>query len=355
MVGKFFFISLATLLLASAYATSPTCTASYTCKTSSQLFASDTCSYFSSSNQVYYAKKCSKVASNFCFTVSNSNSTCIGSIPPPSTYGWPGEKCKSVYDCSSHASKGCISGICVGSNEREACITSDDCNAGLRCLSNICVPLLTLGQSGCNDDFDCENSYGCDFNSDPEQNVCLPYYSVSDHFPIGFCPRNNVNPLCNSGVCIQNGAVAECLSKVKSTIYPKACSSQSDCASVPDPTYSNGSLIGECRCAYSNSTQSYCTLNPGDNPVVQRVNLIKQWIQSTSIDSCNTVRRFNLQCISQYWTKKQYNQYVFLLAQELYYPEQINSESCVQEVFLPDFYAAKALAGVQFDLKDKLV
>ncbi|CAG9329171.1 unnamed protein product [Blepharisma stoltei] len=319
---------------------------SFACRLSNQTFTSNTCSFYASTQNAYYIKKCSTIALNYCLFSSQQNSTCIGDQPPITSFAWPGEKCADSSDCNSHAKHGCIGGICVGAYLNEYCKTSDDCDPGLRCVNNTCQKQIPVGGSGCSTDYDCVNHAGCNTGTSLQNSYCVSYYSIGDHMPVGACSKTNVGALCDSGSCMLNNGAYECMKSVKSTTFPKTCTSNSDCLSVPDSYFpNNGQLQGTCTCTYGKTGASYCSIFPGDSYAADKTKYLKIWIQSDFIDKCNTNRRFNMKCMSDWWGKSSYNNYVYNYMAAFDYPLYTNADNCVVETLLPDYYQAKKNIG----------
>lgn len=316
----------------------------YTCKTSSQNFVNNTCVYYTptAQNPTYYASNCATIKLPYCQPPTDNNSTCASAIPIPPLNSWPGEKCSSSSDCSSHASKGCINGACVGGSTGDICSTNDDCNPGLRCSKGICQAQIPVGGIGCTNDYDCVNGAGCNIAKTSPDSICFPYFSIAQHLPVSSCTSINTSLLCNSGLCMENNGSYECMASVSSRTLPNMCQVDSDCISTRDDYFSNGQLTGTCYCGYNPFATSYCSIFLGDKPGLDYLSYFKQWLQSKFIDNCNTMRRFNTQCIKDWWTSKNYNQYMYYLLTYNYYPLIEKGESCVQSIFLPQWYAAKS-------------
>ncbi|CAG9316760.1 unnamed protein product [Blepharisma stoltei] len=336
------FISLS-LVLSKDLPNNPNCPI-YTCKTSGQSFVNSTCIFYTQTakNPTYFINACSSVKAPYCTPSVMANSTCEANLPSPPLNAWPGEKCRSSSDCNSlHAPRGCVSGICVGSQVNEVCYTNDDCNPGLRCLNQICTPQIPIGQSQCTSDYDCVNSAGCNVADTPQNSVCTPYFSISSHLPVGDCTADNVSYLCNSGLCMDNNGVYECMNLLSSKEFPNICQVDGDCYSTRDDFFPNGILYGTCYCGYNPTATSYCSIFPGDKPYLQVTAYLKKWIQSSNINSCNTMRRFDIQCMSDWWEKKEFNYYYYYLLSADLWPLIEGSEKCTQEVYLANWYQAK--------------
>lgn len=317
----------------------------YTCKQSSQLFLNTTCVFYTptATNPTYYVNPCSSLKTPYCTPSVDANSTCEANPSPPPLNGWPGEKCYSNADCSIHCS-GCVGGVCVGSQVGERCYTNDDCNPGLRCFNQVCAAQIQIGGSGCTSDYDCVNGAGCNVANTPSNSVCYPYFSIAPHLPVGDCTSSGTSYLCSSGLCMDNDGVYECMNLLTSRKFPQTCQVDSDCLSTRDDNFPNGELVGTCYCGYNPTATSYCTIFPGDKPYLLSTSYLKKWIQSTSIDSCNTMRRFTMVCMSNWWNKSDFNYYNYYSQSAFFYPLIEGSETCAQQVYLPTWYAAKKLS-----------
>ncbi|CAG9326950.1 unnamed protein product [Blepharisma stoltei] len=315
----------------------------YQCKQDHQNFVDNTCVFYTPTvtQPTYYVTSCSK-RNPHCQAPVQRNSTCEGNPPSPPVNAWPGEKCSSSSQCSNHAKNGCVNSVCVGSLNGEACFTSDDCNPGLRCFNQQCVPQIHIGGTGCTSDYDCVNGSGCNLASTPANSICFPYFSISNHLPVGYCSPTNSSMLCNSGLCMEYDGVYECMSQVSTAKkIPQQCSVDADCMSTRDDYFEYGQLMGSCLCGYNPSGNSYCTLFPGDEPAKQSSQYLIQWIQSSSINNCNTMRRFTGQCMSDWWNSKLNRAWNYFSLNAIYYPQLQGALDCVQPVFLAPWYQAK--------------
>ncbi|CAG9325468.1 unnamed protein product [Blepharisma stoltei] len=320
----------------------PNCPA-YTCKTSSQQFVNSTCIYFTptASTPTYYVSPCSSVKLPYCLPSTNNNSTCQAATPTPPVNAWPGEKCSSSSDCSSHASRGCINNVCVGGSQGDTCSVNDDCNPNYRCLGGICQAQIPVGGTGCVNDYDCVNGAGCNIAKTSSESICYPYFSINQHLPVSSCSSNNLSMLCNSGLCMANNEGYECMAPVKSSRLPMSCQVDGDCMSTRDDYFPTGYLTGTCYCGYNANSASYCSIFAGDKPYLEYINYFKNWLQSTYIKKCNTMRRFTASCMKDWWTTKEYNLYMYYSLNADYYPLTVSGESCVQQVYLPQWWAAR--------------
>lgn len=273
----------------------------YTCKLKDQLFEKNTCVFYTPTvtQPTYYVSTCTSVKTPYCQAPAQTNSTCEQSPPSPSVNAWPGEKCTLASDCSNHAKHGCVNSICVGSLSGENCFTNDDCNPGLRCFNQQCVDQIHVGGTGCTSDYDCVNGAGCNLGTFPADSICFPYFSINPHLPVGSCSSLNTSMLCNSGLCMEYEGVYECMNTLSSSKkIPTQCTVDSDCVSTRDDYFVNGQLEGHCYCGYNPTGTSYCSLFPGDTPVKDNNEYLLDWLRSSQIDSCNTMRRLGSQCMS---------------------------------------------------------
>ncbi|CAG9322401.1 unnamed protein product [Blepharisma stoltei] len=320
----------------------PNCPA-YTCKTSSQQFLNTTCIFFTptASTPTYFVNPCTSLKLPYCQPSTESNSTCGAANPTPPVNAWPGEKCSTSADCSSYANQGCVKNVCMGASQGDECKVNDDCNPGYRCLGGICQIQIPVGGTGCTNDYDCVNGAGCNIAKTSSESICYPYYSIAQHLPVNSCSSSNQSMLCNSGLCMANNEGFECMAPVQSSKLPAACQLDSDCQSTRDDYFPNGYLTGTCYCGYNPNSASYCSLFAGDKPMLQMMSYLKSWVQSKFILKCNTMRRFTPACISNWWNTKDYNYYMYYYLSAYYYPLITNGESCVQQVYLPQWWAAK--------------
>ncbi|CAG9319221.1 unnamed protein product [Blepharisma stoltei] len=331
------------LAVSGALPSNPNCPV-YTCKSVNQTFTNITCVYYtkSATTSTYYVNPCTSLKAPYCTPSVMANSTCEPTPSTPPLNAWPGEKCTKNSDCNSlHARGGCVGGTCVGSALNEICYTNDDCNPGLRCFNEICQPQIPIGQSQCTSDYDCVNGAGCNVANTPINSVCYPYFSIASHLPVGDCTSDNISYLCNSGYCMNNNGVYECMNTLSSKTFPNICQVDGDCYSTRDDFFPSGVLWGTCYCGYNPTATSYCSLYFGDKPYVQAITYLKKWIQSTNINSCNTMRRFNTECISDWWDAKDYSAYNYYTLNAYFWPLIEGSDNCTQQVYLPNWYAAK--------------
>lgn len=271
----------------------------------------------------------------------SANSTCLPNPQKPLHSTWPGEKCTYTEDCSSHASKGCLSGVCVGSNLNEICNTHNDCNPGFRCFNLTCQKQLSVGGVGCATDYDCVNGAGCNIGPNLNASVCYPYFSINTHLPVGECSSDNINLLCNSATCQSTGDFYECMNPVKSPILPNECETSFDCLSTQDIYFARSQLVGQCYCGYNQNAQSYCNLFPGDDMSQKTYKMLQKWVKTTSIDKCNTAHRFYSGCMNNYWSKRDVIDYMYYSLTAQLYPLIVDSEECIQQTFLAGWYQAK--------------
>lgn len=308
------------LMFLLSLASSLTCK-NYYCKLQSEVFYPKQCISLSKSG--YSLNPCinySKYSvTPFC-QPSSWNSTCAAKpAEATSNIAWPGESCKVDQNCIYGM---CIKGICNAQNLGMECSVSDQCNPGLYCKSNKCAFQIEPDSSGCTSDYDCVNGAGCNFG------ICKNYFSISpNNISLSTCD-NNQNILCQNIVCGVINNQKLCGGNVISQIGP--CQSSSDCVTSVD-TDLKITYTSQCACTLGKSAQGLCTLMPGDVNYTTYTNNMKGWVGSNDIRKCNTVRRFNDQCISQNWDD--YKVLLFSKYNALLYPEIAENEQCTKEIY----------------------
>lgn len=317
----------------------------YACKLPSQDFSPNTCVFYDDQDvyDTYWVTKCS--GNTRCAVTVNGNSTCEAlPTPQPVTGLYPGEKCNANSECRENSSKGqeCIDNLCTGSVLKEICELNADCKPGYRCLDNQCELLIPVGGTDCSQDNDCANGAACNVTTSTEKNRCVAYRSIPAHEPVGLCSQNQQSDLCQSGYCQVTGpsSYACIASQTSLNFVPMKCTSDVDCRSVPDDFFSEGQLYGTCQCGYNSKAQSYCTLFPGDSLMLKQTQVLLSWTKSEEINKCNTEHRFNTVCMSNWWSKSNYDMYMYYSLAVLNYPKLYDSEECVLNAYLSDYYAA---------------
>ncbi|CAG9323637.1 unnamed protein product [Blepharisma stoltei] len=326
------------------------CTA-YTCKQKGQSFTSGTCVYYNSKaiTPTYYVKPCSS-SKEYCPIAVEANTSCtkIPDTPIEITGLYPGEKCTKDTECRTPSIEsgktGCVDNICTGQGETEGCESNPDCKPGLYCLSGTCQKQIAIGSYGCENDFQCANGAGCNITNEVEKNKCVAYRSIAAHQPVGECAADGTNALCASKYCQVTGQYQPtegeyqntyaCLATVISNSYlPMKCSYDVDCRSVSDDFFTDGQVFGTCVCGHNKDAQSYCTLFPGDPIAEVAFGYFQKWLNGTDINYCNTEHRFNSYCMSNWWSKKNYEKYMFAAVFADSYPVVVDEDDCVAEVY----------------------
>ncbi|CAG9333460.1 unnamed protein product [Blepharisma stoltei] len=320
---------------------------SFTCRKAAQSFTSDTCMYFISTTNSYYAQKCSD-KSKICVPLVDQNSTCVNPTPIINNK-WPGEKCQKKEDCSIFGPN-CVNGTCAGFDLGESCVDDNNCNPGLRCQTILgaqtCQKQIDIGKTSCNDDYDCVNGAGCYITSDPDNNTCVSYYSLSPQHEVYQC-INDQNKLCQSGTCaLKNESepnVWACTIPLKNPQkLPTLCTTSDQCYSNKDPNFSPAySIVQPCTCGWNKDRSSFCPLFPGDPPYFQYTQQHLKWLQSSEINKCNTVRREAEECQNDYWDSKNVELHKYYQGIVLYYAQMQESEDCVIKIFLRDWKDAE--------------
>ena len=260
----------------------------YKCKSKKQKFTNSTCIAYIEG--IYYISPCS---SGVCqMSLGYRNSTCMPESTSDLSIAYPGEKCSKDSDCDSNL---CKENICKGSAKGKKCITNTDCNSGLYCNNGICDKLFSIGDTGCTDDFQCENHAAC--NITESTGTCFKYFSLNPGEIVATCSSQNYNFLCTSGLCgTYNNGLFVCLNDVKNSIpNPYICSPNSKCESIPD-SITGTILTADCDCGLGTGS-AYCNLFFGDDYANEYLQNLKAWMSSKEILNCNTNVRFSTECI----------------------------------------------------------
>jgi len=336
-------------LLSSAY--SLTQCAKYTCKTSDQDFLPETCAYQDNITDTYYARKCSDSSYDCVSDASSSyqfNYTC--KVPTPlAVNSLPGEWCKTLSDCLY--STACEDGICIGTPKGEPCTYNGQCEPGTFCSSNnVCTAQIEIGKKGCLYDFQCVNNGACNITSqaNPSMNTCYKFRSFSVHDPVGHC-NTGFSTLCPYIYCAEKETnmfyCTDLLSTANGTGTQCDMNSRGDCDSNEDSFFSPAySVEGDCTCGLNSQGTSYCSALPGDIPYKKYTAQLSKWVTSEAIFLCNTLNRFDDNCIKTHWDKNNYNNYVYYEMQMKGYQWYINAQDCVMETFGKNYLQAQSAA-----------
>ncbi|CAG9326014.1 unnamed protein product [Blepharisma stoltei] len=322
----------------------------YTCKTPDQVWYPNQCGFNNNITNTYYVQPCQD-SSLECYpdqqhsTSYQFNYTCQETYVPP-VNSYPGEWCKTDDDCAPGLSLTCQNGICVGVSNGEYCSWSEQCNPGLRCTNNTCIPQLQIGESGCTWDYDCVNNAACNIisYSNPSQNTCYGFHSFKVHDEVGEC-YSGFHTLCQYYYCAQNSDGKSYCTDLFYTLQGpgsqcdvngRGCYSNKD--SFFTPPYS---IEGECDCGLNSEGNSYCEVLPGDAPNQQWLNIFNEWVNSPELLNCNTVKRFDSNCVQTYWSSKQYNAFVYYNLQSSLYNRLVGIEDCVLNAFAENYVQAR--------------
>ncbi|CAG9318544.1 unnamed protein product [Blepharisma stoltei] len=262
-----------------------------------------------------------------------NNFTC-GQVPPyTAPLAYPGESCRADSQCRSGQ---CYQNVCQGQALGYSCISDADCNVGLHCgMGGLCTKQHPYNQE-CNSDYDCQNGFGCN-RTMYASGACLPYYGVQNGEAVGICVdvlgEGNSN-LCESGSCmpIYPGTNAEgiCQPSFRSAgTYPMTCQVDSDCIG----TNGVNKLTGACQCGMDKDGLAYCSAWSGDLPAYTVRSILKQHVNSTAINNCQTMRRFSQSCLAQTLTPPEIYNFTQnnLLAQET--ARYQGNDDCTQAIF----------------------
>jgi hypothetical protein len=239
-------------------------------------------------------------------TITN-NFTCVSSPPYTRPASYPGEYCVQDSDCLSSS---CISNVCVGQVAGSPCVSNSDCNVGLYCGRGFyCTAQLSYGQQ-CNNDYECANNMACN-KTLFGPGSCIFYFSIPVNGTVGTCIdmlTEGVSNLCQTGSCtLQSaawGSVGVCSPPfyAPSLNYPRTCNSDSQCLGVNS---AGATTTGTCSCGMDMDGFAYCDAFAGELPSQTVLLLWTLHVNSTSINSCHTQRRFDIFCLQQNLGPKQ--------------------------------------------------
>ncbi|CAG9328343.1 unnamed protein product [Blepharisma stoltei] len=309
----------------------------YQCAEDDSNFSLDQC--INSTSTDVYLRPCDN-----SYTCSASSNLCSFTQPTQSiAVSHVGELCNYSVDCINGGPCN-QAGICSGSAKGEDCDDDSTCNPGLYCnsASDTCQPQLSANQSGCTSDYDCENGAGCN-STTRVAGTCYTYFTFPDYSPLASC-TNNINLLCQSGACFQNGKQYYCMPSLTSNgTLPVQCSQlPTDCASNPEPKF-NTIFHNTCTCGLNSAGASYCSLFPGDQPMVEYLGQLKKWLTSEEVYICNTMQRLGTNCIKNFWDSTNYVYFMYLYAKVNMYAKIQGNDKCVQKMYTSQYWGLQAL------------
>lgn len=271
----------------------------YMCKPPNMAFSSNTCVYQSLMDNTNYLQPCpSDNLNNFCDPAypPQGNVTCTPPIPQI-TQSYPGEICESSEQCL-HGS--CINQKCSAQNLGQNCQDHDECNPGLRCFNEQCVPQISANSTVlCLNDYDCVSNAGCN-RTGSAPGFCVPYFTVPVGGIVGDCDlQDKYSFLCIGGSCAPTGKDREgmCIipyTTVTTTKGAKICKSNLDCYGKSPST--NTTYNSTCECGLNGQGNSYCFPNDGDGASSRLRDTYFQFALTGALEQCNTLRRFEPAC-----------------------------------------------------------
>ena len=323
----------------------------FQCAPKNITFAEGDCSYYD--GNTYYLNPCPGPEDPYCFIREGMNSTCVTPFYLDGVTlhdAYPGEICRGDADCRYGTCNNSTL-TCDGKEQFKNCVSHGECNPGLRCHESICVPLLTNGQGGCNEDFDCQNNLGCNKTDIyASQGTCIPYFSVATGSFVSNCDVNwAISDLCDSGYCKTVGFLShlgKCLDPAVSThSLPYACNADTDCSAT------NGEDVfeGKCQCGVNPDGQSYCQAFAGDAPGLAFTKTLKGLTTGGKLAGCNTVRRFEDHC----WKSVDAEEYAELEQAKYYYvdyPKLISNDDCVKQTWTQYYWSPNMALGIALSL-----
>ena len=226
------------------------------------------------------------------------NATCIESYPSPPPQSYPGEACGSESPCVEGVE--CVDGWCASLVLNATCTYGSDCGLGMLCSDGVCVALKEVGES-CHYSIECIQSATCETERpapDTGNGTCVGYFSLPVGTFVNSCPQIapftlGSNVLCESTLCstsMSEGSAGGgfCASAVMSPgAIPARCGvSDFFCYSTPDPI---SSFVNNEPCQCSLDGHKYCSLFPGDPQYQRFLKLLKEFLYSPGMKTCNTV------------------------------------------------------------------
>jgi len=316
-----------------------TCPA-WSCAASTYNMSGNCLAYLEGSNSVYL-QTCASGASiygasnqTYCDTGSfydDIYSTVQCGVMPNITNQAPGSLCYTNSECYSN---NCTSKACVGLKEDSKCSQNLDCDSGLYCTpSQLCKPLIGVGQTGCYSDYECVLNAACNIIDASSPGKCQNLFSQAESAIVPCFFTNGNNTLCVSGACKIDDSISmqgHCTkAPTVNSNFPKVCSSDSDCIG----TNSNGeSFTSTCKCGFNANGYSYCAPFPGDQPTAKFMTTYREISQTNSVDICHTSDRYSPECIQRLAYEKAYNDATAVLQyyNSTSYGDFLNNDKCVQ-------------------------
>lgn len=295
---------------------------SYSCPPTGFKFANST-TCIQSQNSSFYVQTCAtgqtcNPMSGQCETEQSYNEL-----------GYAGDFCSSNSRCLS---MNCVTGICQGGKVDSKCSDHQDCNPGLRCTAGgYCAALISIGSTGCSNDYDCVNNAGCNMTGSTGR--CLEYLSQPIGSIVSDCNSGSSN-LCKTAQCTKQpkfGTVGTCKVSVQSLKnLPVSCQSNMDCVG----TDGLGTFTSTCSCGYNVNKTAYCSPFPGDLPGLNYYAAWKTALNATN-NICNTLKRFTDSCLEQVG---QSEKVLTATWGYIYYSLIQGNDDCVKSALTNDYY-----------------
>ena len=291
----------------------------------------------------YTLNLCTEEYYSYC-PPSYADSFCqLPPVSPDFNIAVPGEPCNFDRNCLNSV---CIRGFCKGLTVNAPCSQHTQCDVQFFCNStlNQCKQQNQAG-AVCSEDYECINSCGC------SHGICTRYFSLQPYAVIENC-TNNIDLLCISGNCRESQSSNFCVpATLSSSPLPILCFNEGDCVinittSLLDFTYSTG-----CVCGFNSDANAYCNLAPGDDGYRNYTQTLNQWFNSSNVALCHTTARTDMKCISSHWDAKHYITLAYYQALIYWYPMIQQNDQCIQSIYTPDYWSAKAA----FDAMNKPV
>jgi len=98
-------------------------------------------------------------------------------------------------------------------------------------------------------------------------------------------------------------------------------------------------LPGTCQCGYNPQGYAFCYQFPGDHDYANSLLLLQKWFASTVSNNCNTNRRQNIVCMTDWADANDLVIYQYFEAKISNWPYLQMNDKCSQNVLEPSYYA----------------
>ena len=243
---------------------------------------------------------------------------------------FPGEICAKTQECLYGE---CQENRCTGVLENQSCSSTSECAPGHFC-DLTCKPQLFVGDNTCKSDFNCVNWAKCLTVDGATTGVCTEIYSLPVGETVNDC-HEGVSQLCAFGSCIGElqGTCIEPLVNIAG--YPHICDTDTQCVANVTGTF----YEGQCECGFNPTGLAHCRPFIGDSPGVDMITQLKLFKDSGHWSECNSVRRFELECLAATQWNRIYSQKMLKAVFDyVFHPTLYTIPDCLVEVFYSHYW-----------------